>query len=74
MEENKEIPKPVSRLKMILNLSMIALAVITIALLLYMLSLYLPLREQCLKCICNNTNASNVNLTDYINARMSSYP
>jgi hypothetical protein len=64
MDENKEIPKPLSRIKMILNLAMIALAVLTIALLLYMLSLYLPLKEQCLKCLCNNTN---VNLTDFVN-------
>lgn len=71
MDENKENPIIVNKTKMLFKVVEIALFLTTIALILYMLTLYLPLKEECLKCVCNGTVDLGINLTNFTNL---SYP
>jgi hypothetical protein len=63
MDENKENTKLVSKWKNILSLITLVFFIITIALLVYIVILYVPLREECLKCVCNKTVDIGINLS-----------
>jgi hypothetical protein len=66
MEENKENPNNVGRWRSLLSMITLVFFMITIALLIYIVILYVPLKEECLKCSCSNSSYLGSNLTEVI--------